>query len=108
MTKFGNITTDPRLIQLKGEKMVFTCSTKDKMLNPKKSYRKFATIMKLNRVEDEKTEREFILFLSEELNVIHNYTAKGKPINDEDARKDRPKRSLDVSTKKECACDCNC
>lgn len=57
MTQFGNITTDPRLIQLKGEKMVFTCSTRDKMLPKKKpSYRKFATVMRLNRVEDEKTE----------------------------------------------------
>lgn len=51
MTPYGNITTDPRLIHLTGEKVVFSCSTKDKD-NPvkrSKSGRKFSSIIDLTK-----------------------------------------------------------
>lgn len=35
ITPYGNITTDPRLIHLTGEKMVFTCDTANKEVNKK-------------------------------------------------------------------------
>ncbi|XP_054164745.1 uncharacterized protein LOC128962399 [Oppia nitens] len=35
ITPFGNITTDPRLVHLTGEKMVFTCNSANKETNKK-------------------------------------------------------------------------
>ncbi|KAI1297189.1 hypothetical protein HDE_04718 [Halotydeus destructor] len=99
ITPYGNITTDPRLIQLKGEKMVFTCSTKDRMLPRKnKVYRKYGTVINLNALEPKKTS--------------NNETELDKSVNEvgdksEDEPKDRTKRSTN-GKKKECACDCTC
>lgn len=57
ITPYGNITTDPRIIHMTGEKMIFTCSTGKDKLKDKKGMknRKFGTVINLNDLEkDEK------------------------------------------------------
>lgn len=58
ITPYGNITTDPRIIHMVGEKMIFTCTTgKDKMRNGLKDKlpKKYGTVINLNELEkDEK------------------------------------------------------
>ena len=101
ITQYGNITTDPRLIQLKGEKMVITCSSKDTMLPRKnKHYRKFGTILNLNKVSEKKND------LDNEVDT-EKINSTEKSLEKEES-KERTKRSTETPTKKECACDCTC
>ena len=52
ITPYGNITTDPRIIHMVGEKMIFTCTTgKDKSKLKDKFPRKYGTVINLNELE---------------------------------------------------------
>lgn len=52
ITPYGNITTDPRIIHMVGEKMIFTCTTgKDKNKLKDKFPRKYGTVINLNELE---------------------------------------------------------
>jgi hypothetical protein len=84
VTPYGNITTDPRIIHMTGEKMIFSCSTRDKMMPSKrKPYRKYSSVIRLN-----------------------NLLEKPVPSDMTEAKvESRPKRSVET---KKCACDCTC
>jgi len=71
ITPYGNITTDPRIIHMTGEKMIFTCNAgkaekkgkkgdKDRDSREregKKETRKFATVLNLNDIISDKEDR---------------------------------------------------
>ncbi|RWS28384.1 uncharacterized protein B4U80_02888 [Leptotrombidium deliense] len=80
MTPYGNITTDPRLIHMTGEKMVITCGS-----NPKRD-KKSKNILTAIKIEPKSIGDKERL----------------EPRKKRSADKSEPK------TKKECACDCSC
>ena len=65
ITPYGNITTDPRIIHMVGEKMIFTCTTgKDKSGRNFKDKlpKKYGTVINLNELEkDEKAAANSII-----------------------------------------------
>ncbi|XP_053212460.1 uncharacterized protein LOC128395987 isoform X2 [Panonychus citri] len=96
ITPYGNMTTDPKLIHMTGEKMFFSCSSG----NPSKSKKPKQTI-------------KTILKLDKPIEVMEikkpdvNVTSPATPIVS------RPKREAEKPAKpskehKECSCDCSC
>ncbi|XP_074596926.1 msr-110 [Brevipalpus obovatus] len=86
ITPYGNMTTDPRLIHMTGEKMFFSCSTGKGSQKDKKNKSNLATILKLDKPMEEPESKE------------EKTDGKSTP------SPSRPKREIKT---KDCSCHCS-
>ncbi|XP_015785348.1 uncharacterized protein LOC107362742 [Tetranychus urticae] len=93
ITPYGNMTTDPRLIHMTGEKMFFSCSSRNPSKS-KKSKQSIKTILKLDKPIEDKP-------MEDDAGKISEITT----VNRTKREAEQPKIT---KPHKECSCDCSC
>jgi len=132
ITPYGNITTDPRIIHMTGEKMIFTCNAgkaekkgkkgdkhRDSRLvtlsrdsrerEGKKETTKFSTVLNLNDIVSDKEDRMMEATTSTSMSA--NAGMPTSTSTTSESPLDRPKRSTEGRSRPHrthMTCDCHC